>query len=438
MTTLNGLQRQLGLWPTTAMVISGMIAVGIFLVPAGMARSLGSPLLLLLVWMIMAAMALFGALCYGELASRFPDAGGGYVYLRESFGPLMAFLYGWMSLMVMDPGITATLATGMASYVNHIVPLGPAAMRIVGIAAILALAGVNILGVRLGAWLIVVLTVFKVGVLAVIALLGFGLGLGDWSNFTPFIAQRPGSAPLFGALAGGLVGAFFAFAGWWDLTKLAGEVREPARTLPRALALAVMIVTLTYVVTSGVFIYLVPIEQVTDDETFAAQAGEVLFGRSGGVIFSTVVILSVIGSIAGLLMAGPRVYYAMARDRVFLNFAGAIHPRFGTPYRAIAIQAVLASALVALGTFQTILSYFIFSAVLFIAITVVGIYVIRRRQTGVPPYQMPGYPVTPVIFLVLVTVLLVLLMGHSPAQALSGVGVVVLGIPVYYLAFRRG
>ncbi|MBM3265369.1 MAG: amino acid permease [candidate division Zixibacteria bacterium] len=439
MSDSEGLQRQLGLFPATAMVIGGMIAVGIFLVPAGMAKSLGSPLLVLIVWVVMAAMALSGSLCYGELAARFPNAGGGYVYLREAFGPLPAFLYGWMSMTAMDPGITATLATGMASYLNHIVPLGDVGMKIAGIGAVLALAVVNIVGVRLGAWLIVVLTVFKIGVLAVIALMGVGLGLGDWANLTPFTERRlyPDAPPLFDALAGGLVGAFFAFAGWWDLSKLAGEVKEPAKTLPRALMLAVGLVTLTYVVTSMVFMYLVPIDMVMDDETFAAQAGAVLFGRSGGVIFSVIVILSVIGSIAGLLMAAPRVYYAMARDRVFFNFAAVIHPRFGTPARAIAIQAGLACVLVALGTFETILNYFIFIAVLFVALTVVGLFFIRRHHPNVPPYRTPGYPVTPVLFLLLVTVLLALLMGHSPTQALMGVGVVAVGIPVYYLLFRK-
>ena len=436
MTSVN-LRRQLGIWPTTAMVISGMIAVGIFLVPAGMAKSLGSPLLLLIVWLMMAGMALCGSLCFGELASRYPDAGGGYVYLREAFGTQTAFLYGWMSLMVLDPGITATLATGMSSYAGHIFAMEPTAMKVVAIIVLVVLTGINILGVRIGAWIIVFLTVFKVGVLAVISILGFGLGLGDWSNFSPFVERPPDSGPLFGALAGGIVGAFFAFAGWWDLNKVAGEIRDPTKTLPRALFLAVGVVALTYISTSAVFMYLVPVSQVTSDETFAAQAGEVLLGRSGGILFSTVVIVSIIGSLTGLLLMAPRVYYAMARDGMFLRFAGVVHPTFGTPYRAIAIQGGLASLLVWLGTFSQILDYFIFVAVMFIALTVAGIFVIRRKQTDMPPYRTPFYPVTPVVFLVLAAVLLVLLFGNSPLQALLGVGVTALGIPVYYLVFRN-
>lgn len=437
MSNQGDLQRQLGFWPTTAMIISGMIAVGIFLVPAGMAKSLGSPFLILLVWLFMATMALLGSLCYAELAARFPNAGGGYIYLREAYSPLLAFLYGWMCMTTMDPGVTAILASGFSSYLNQIVPLSETGMKAAGVLAILTLAGVNILGVRLGAGLIVALTVFKIGALAAISLTGFGLGLGDWSNFVPFVAQHPGSPPLFGALAGGMVGAFFAFAGWWEISKLAGEVREPAKTLPRAMIFGLGIVTLAYIATSAVFMYLVPIEQVTNDETFAAQAGEALFGRSGAVIFSVIVILSVVGSIAGLLMIAPRVYFAMARDRVFFNFAGAIHPRFGTPSRAIAIQTVLACFLLLLGTFESILNYIIFVSVLFVVVTVIGLFILRRRQTETPLYQTPGYPVTPILFLILGTVMLVLLMGHSPTQAILGVGVVALGIPIYYLVFKK-
>ena len=437
MTNQGDLRRQLGFWPTTAMIISGMVAVGIFLVPAGMAKSLGSPLLLLLVWLFMATMALLGSLCYAELAARFPDAGGGYIYLREAYGPLLAFLYGWMCMTTMDPGITAILASGFSSYLNQILPLGETGMKAAGVLSILLLAGVNIVGVRLGAWLIIALTIFKIGALAAISLTGFGLGLGDWSNFIPFVDQHPGSPSLLGALAGGMVGAFFAFAGWWDISKLAGEVKEPSKTLPRAMIFGIGVVTLAYIATSAVFMYLVPIEQVTDDATFAAQAGEALFGRSGAIIFSMIVILSVIGSIAGLLMAAPRVYYAMARDRVFFKFAGAIHPRFGTPSRAIAIQAVLACFLLLLGTFESILNYIIFVSVLFVVVTVVGLFIVRRRQTQTPLYQTPGYPVTPIIFLVLGTIMLVLLLGHSPMQAILGVGVVALGIPIYYLVFKK-
>ena len=185
------------------------------------------------------------------------------------------------------------------------------------------------------------LTILKLGLLAFVIIWGFGLRAGHWSNFTPLVAQRPGSEALLGALAGGIVGAFFSFGGWWDLSKLAGEVRDPERTLPRALIYGVTILTAVYILTSAAFLYLVPLEQVTSGETFAAQAGEVLFGRLGGQILSGIVIVAVLGSLAAVVMSAPRVYFAMARDGLFIPAAAAIHPRYGTPARAIIIQAAL-------------------------------------------------------------------------------------------------
>jgi len=280
------------------------------------------------------------------------------------------------------------------------------------------------------------LTALKLGALALIAVLAFALRAGSWSNFIPFVAQHPGSDPLPGALAPALVGAFFAFGGWWEISKLAGEARDPERTVPRALALGVTIVTVIYIVTSAVFLYLVPLERVTSGETFAAQAGELLFGPAGGRVFAWIVIVAVLGSLLGLLMALPRVYYAMANDGVFFKPVAAIHPRFGTPARAIAIQATLASILVASGTFNQIIAYFVFVTVLFVGLTVAGLFRIRRRSPAAS-YRTWGYPVTPIVFLALVVLLLVLLAGHNPLQAALGVGIVALGAPVYLLVFRR-
>ena len=419
-----------------ALVVGEVIAIGIFLTPAGMAKSLGSPFGLLMVWLVMGAMALSGALCYGELAARFPEAGGGYVYLRETYGPRLAFLYGWKCLLVMDPGLTAALAVGLASYLGYLVGLSAAGLKVVAIGAILALAATNIIGLRLGARLMRWLTIAKLGLIGFIIVWGLGRQLGDWSNFIPFIEQRPGSTPLIGALAGAMVAAFFSFGGWWDVSKIAGEVRDPARTLPRALAFGVAAVTLVYILTSGVFWYLIPVERVSSGETFAAQAGEVLFGRFGGQMFAAVVIVSVLASLAALILTAPRVYYAMARDGLFFRPVSAVHPRFGTPARAIALQAALASLLVAVGTFDQIIAYFIFVTVIFIALTVAAVFVLRRRQPDNLPYRMPGYPVTPLIFLSLITVLIVLLGGNNPKQALLGVAVVALGAPVYHFFFR--
>jgi APA family basic amino acid/polyamine antiporter len=435
--TSGQLNRQIGLGTATALIVGEVIAVGIFLTPSGMAKSLGSPLWLLIIWLLMGAMALSGALCYGELSARFPEAGGPYVYLREAYGRPVGFLYGWMALLVMDPGLTAALAVGLASYVGYIFKLPPAGLKVVAIVSILVVALINILGVKLGGGLIRWLTILKIGLLGVVIIWGFASGSGNWSNFTPFVAQRSGSEPLVAALAGAIVGAFFSFGGWWDLSKLAGEVRNPERTLPRALIYGVTILTAVYILTSAVFMYLVPLEQVTSGEIFVAQAGEVLFGRVGGQVLSSIVIVAVLGSLAAVVMSAPRVYFAMARDGLFFPAAAELHTRFGTPARAIVIQAVLASLLAFAGSFNAIISYFIFVVVIFIALTVAALFVFRRGTSDNVVFRAPGYPVTPIIFLLLISLVLFLLGGHSPVQAALGVGVVLLGLPVYYLLFRN-
>jgi APA family basic amino acid/polyamine antiporter len=432
-----GLKRQIGLRTATALVVGEVIGIGIFLTSAGMAKSLGSPMWLLVVWLVMGAMAVCGALCYGELAARYPEAGGGYVYLREAYGPGLAFLYGWMALLVMDPGLTAALAVGMASYAGYIFRLSPIGVKTCAIATILLLALINIRGVRLSSWLIRWLTVLKLALLLMLLLLGLGFQLGNWSNFLPLIARREHTAPLREALAGGLVAAFFSFGGWWDVTKLAGEAREPARTLPRALIYGVMTVTIVYILISGIFVYLVPLDASSSGETFAAQAGEVLFGNAGAQVFSAIVVVAVLGSLAAITMSSPRVYFAMARDDLFFSAAASIHPRFGTPARAIALQALLASLLVALGSFNQIISYFIFVVVVFIVLTVLALFVLRSKQKTNPKYLTPGYPATPLVFLALGSVLLLLMGSNNPKQSILGACVVALGVPAYYFLFQR-
>jgi APA family basic amino acid/polyamine antiporter len=432
------LRRQLGLASAVGLVVGEVIGVGIFLTPAGMAKALGSPFWLLAVWLVTGAVTVAGALCLGELAARHPEAGGDYVYLREAYGPGTAFLFGWMSLLVMGPGVTAALATGLAGYTAYLTELSGAGRVAVALLAVLALAAVNVVGVRLGAGLVRALSLLKVGLLLLMACWGFGSGRGEWSNFTPFVAQHAGPTPLAKALAAGFVAAFFSFGGWWDVGKMAGEVRDPGRTLPRALLAGILVVTAAYVLTSAVFLYLVPVSEVTNDQAFAARVGEALFGRAGGMVFAGVVIVAVLGSLASILMGAPRVYYAMARDGLFLPGVAAVHPRFGTPARAVVIQAALACLLAASGTFEQILGYFFFPAVAFLGLTVAAVFVLRHRSPGLAAFRTPGYPVTPLLFLVPVAFLLVLLALEGPLRALLGTAVVALGAPVYWLTFRRG
>ena len=418
------------------LIVGEVIAVGIFLTPAGMAKDLASPFWLLVVWLTMGGMALCGAFCYGELAARYPEAGGGYVYLREAYGPAVAFMYGWMAFLVMDPGLTALLAVGLATYMGYILKLSALGVKGVAIATIILVALINIRGVKLGAGTVRTITFLKLGLLAFVFLWGVGFQLGDWSNFTPFVARSATSTPLIGALAGGMMGAFFSFAGWWDLGKLAGEVNNPGRALPRALAYGVTIVTVVYVLTSFAFVYLVPLDQVTSGETFAAQAGEVLFGRAGGLIFSLVVVISVLGSITAIVLSAPRVYFAMARDGLFIPSVATLHKRYETPARAIALQALLASVLVVAGNFREIMTYFMFVVVLFVALSVAALFKFRRDDSNGVRFLTPGYPLTPIVFLVMMAMTLFLLAADKPTPAFRGVLVVALGFPVYLFLFR--
>jgi APA family basic amino acid/polyamine antiporter len=410
-------------------VVGQVIAVGIFLTPGAMARELRSPFWLLAVWLSMGAISLCGALCYGALAARFPEAGGGYVYLREAWGQRVAFLYGWKCLLVMDPGLTAALAMGLAAYASVIVPLGMGGQKLLAAATLLLLAAANILGLRLADGILRALTLLKLLALGCIVLLAFAGAAGRFSHFVPFVAQHPGAAPLLPALAGAMVSAFFSFAGWWEATKISGEVREPERTLPQALALGVAIVTVVYVAVSAAFVYLVPFDAAGSGATFVAQAGSMLFGPAAGSVLAGVVVVCILGSLAALALLQPRVYYAMARDGVFLEAVGRLHPRFGTPARASGLQALMAMLLVALGSFDEIVAYFVFVTVAFITLTVAGVYRIRRRSGAA--LSVPGFPWSPLVFISGMVLLLGLLAASRPKQALLGVLVVALGVPVY-------
>jgi APA family basic amino acid/polyamine antiporter len=420
------LQRRISLPAAAALVVGATVGVGIFLTPAGMARSLASPGLVFLMWAFMGTAAFCGALSLGELAARFPEAGGSYVYLREAYGPPVAFLYGWKCLLVMDPGLSATLATGLGAYAAAAVPgLAPKA---VALAAIAGVALANVVGVRLASAIGHGLALAKIALLVALVAWGFASGAGDAARFMPVLERRPGAPPLVPALAGALVLAFFSFGGWWEAAKLAGEVRDPQRALPRALVLGVGAVTLLYGAVSAVFFYLVPIGGEGSPETFAAQAGIALFGPSGGRALSALVGLFVLGSLFAFMTFAPRLYYAMARDGAAPAFVARLDRRTGAPPLAIALQAGLAATLVVLGTFETIVAYFVFVTVVFLALTVAGLFRLPAPE-AVP--RVPGWPFTPFAFLALMALTLALLAAGNPRQAVLGVAVVAAGVPVY-------
>jgi APA family basic amino acid/polyamine antiporter len=426
-----GLVRELGPVTTTMLVVGQVIAVGIFLTPATMVRQLVAPFWVLAVWLAMGGMAICGALVFGELASRHPHAGGVYVYLREAWGPRIAFLYGWKCFLVMDPGLTAALAAGLASYVPYIVPIGTRLETLIGTGVILGLATVNMVGLRLGARVMTALSFAKLALIGVIVAAGALSPLGDWRHFVPVAARPSDAPPLLTAVAVATVSAFFSFGGWWEAARMAGEVRDAQRALPRALIGGLTLVTACYAVMTAIVTYAVPRERLAPGPAFIAEFGRVVFGPGGARVLAGIVIVSIGASLSAFLMSAPRVYYAMAGDGVFPSTLAVLHPRTRTPVRAIALQAALAVALLIAGRFDAIVAYFVFVTVVFLMVAVAGIYRVRSVDHREPAFRLPGYPWTPIGFLVPAGIVVALVAAGSPLQASAGVLAVASGLLVW-------
>jgi APA family basic amino acid/polyamine antiporter len=425
-------RRQFGLSAAIAIVVGESIALGIFLTPATMAKSLGSPLLLGLVWLGMAVMAMCGALCYSELAIRFPESGGEYVYLRAGYGDRIAFLYGWMSSIVMYPGVAAALAVGATAYVAQVLPLDQRAMLFVP-ATILCIFGViNFVGTRLSGSLMTIVNILKLVIL--FALVGWAVvsGHAHLANLMPLVERRPGSEAIVPAVAGAVVSAFFSFGGWWEASKIAGEVRNPSRTLPFAFLGGVTLVTLIYLLISAVFLAVLPIERLTSNTAFVAQFGDALFGTAGAKVLSICVLICVFGGLAALTMASPRVTFAMAQTGTFFPSFARMHPRFGTPANAILLQTFLSLGVLFLGAFDRVLAYIIFSAVLFLALAASTLF--RMNE----PVRAWWFPAAPIVFIALSIAISLLILMHNPLPALMGVCIVLCGLPLHqYLTARE-
>ena len=417
-------EKQLGLAAAIAVVTGESIALGIFLTPAAMAKSLGSPLLLGAVWLGMALMAMCGALCYSELAIRFPESGGEYVYLRAGYGEQVGFLYGWMSSIVMYPGVAAALAVGSAPYLAQVFPLSPRALTAVPIIMLCVFCIINLLGTRLSGVILSFVNILKL--LILFALVGWAAisGHAHWSNLLPLAERRTGSDAIFPAVAGAVVSAFFSFGGWWEASKIAGEVRNPKKTLPLAFIGGVTIVTAVYLLISAAFLSVLPIEKLTSNTAFVAQFGGVLFGAAGARVLSVCVLLCVCGGMAALTMAAPRVCYAMAQSGAFFPAFGKLHPRFGTPANAILLQTGLSLAVLMLGAFDRVLAYIIFSAVIFLALAASTLFRTTQRV------RAWWFPVAPILFIALSILIALLILMHDPLPALVGVGIVLCGIPL--------
>ena len=427
-----GLPRRFGVWAALAMIIAEVMGVGIFLTPASMSRTLGSTSWVLGAWALVGVLSAAGALCYAELGSRFPEAGGGYVYLREAFGERCAFVYGWMSLLVMDPGLTAALGVGLATYLLVVLGASLSLVPVVAIGCIVVLATVTTLGIETSARVLRWTALAKLVTIAalIVAVIVRG-GSGDVSA-----ASAGGGIPPFPALAGALMGAFFAFGGWWDLGKMSEEIIEPRRTLPIALVGGIVAVTLVYAGLSVAFMHAMQGRPQATDEAFVASLGSALFGAGAGQLLAAAVVVAVAGSLTAVLLGAPRVYLAMGRSGVFPASLVRFDLRRQSAPRATLIQVTLACILVMLGSFDQILGYFVPAAVFFLGLSAAAILVLPRPPQAPTIFRAPWHPVPIIVFLVLVVIMMVLFAVGRPVQTAIGAVVVGLGIPISFMVVK--
>ena len=444
------LDRRLGPLDGAAIVVSNVIGGGIFLVPAFVAQSVPHPWAMLGVWVAGGALAFAGAMAYAELAALRPRAGGEYVYLREAFGPLAAFLTGWTSFVAGFAGAIAASAVGLASYLGRFLPaaadtrplvalpLGLITLRvspqaIVALTAIAALTVVHVVGVGPGRVVQNILAGLKVAVLVTFVAIGFTLGQGSGANFAAGGGSVAGSSWLQALLP-----VMFAYSGWNAAAYLAEEIRDPGRNVPLALGLGTVVVVAIYVLLNLLYVYAMPVvEFSTVGGNVADAAAERLFGAAVAAPIAAASVVMIAASISAMVFAGPRVYFAMAQDGQFFSAAATVHPRFRTPVTAIVAQSVWASLLVLTGTFQQLVDYTAFAVVLFAGVAVVALFVLRYRHPAAHrPFKAWGYPVAPLIFIVASAAMVANAIWRNPAPSAAGLVVIAAGVPIY-LWMRR-
>lgn len=424
------LPRRLGVWSAAAVLIGSTIGSGIFRVPSTVAAEVGSVGAMGLLWVAGALVALFGALTLAELAAMFPRSGGIYVFLREAYGPLPAFLFGWTELLVIRPSALGAIAMIFAAYLGAFVPLTDAAMRAVAAGAILTLAAANSRSVTWGAAVQNASTLAKVVALLAVALAAFLFA----DPAAGALAAAPQFAPAsWGGFGIALIAVLWAYDGWADLTSIAGEVRDPGRTLPRALVGGVAVVAAVYFAVNAAYLYVLPLEAMAGSSLVAADAATRIFGAIGASLVAALVMLSTFGALNGVMMTGPRIFYAMAEDGLFFRPVAAVHPRYGTPYAAIALAALLGIGYLWLRTFEQLADAFILGIWPFYALAVGAVFLLRRRRAEAPrPYRTAGYPWVPLLFLLASLAMLLNALVEQPGSTLFGFGIILLGIPVFY------
>lgn len=415
----------------TAMVVGIILGASIFIQPSEITRLVPSARGLMLVWLAAGALTFCGAMVCAELAAAFPDTGGVYVFLKNIFSPAAGFLWGWGMFWSMHSGIIAAIAVILARYVGYFIPLSEAAVRTVAISAVLLLSLVNYLGVKPGSALQVVLTAAKVGAIGVLVAVLFAFGrsahVAIGMQGASFVSVSPGAYGL--AIGAGL----FAFGGWHMVTYAAGETRDPRRTIPRALLIGTLVVTACYMLLNGAYLYVMPLSQVANSARVAAEATERVLGARAGGAIAIAVIVSALGALNGIILAGPRVYYAMAGDGLAFRWLGAVHPRRQTPYLAIAAQAAWSCVLVATNSYRELFTRVVYTEWLFFALLAAGLFVLRRKAAYSPGGVMArGYPVVPLLFIVASVGIALNQIRANPGNSIAGLALLLAGLPVYF------
>jgi APA family basic amino acid/polyamine antiporter len=436
--------------------MGSMIGSGVFIVAADISRQVQSPGLLMMTWFVTAAITLIAALSYGELAAAMPHAGGQYVYLREAFGPIFGFLFGWTMFMVIQTGTIAAVAVAFAKYAGVFFPwisadnyligagkIGMTTQQLVGILIIVFLTWSNTRGIRTGAMVQNIFTVAKVA--AILGLVGAGFLVGRnsaavASNFDGFWRNSDWSFTTIRLVGVAMVGSLFSSDAWNNVTFTAGEVRNPKRNLPLSLALGVAIVSALYIACQFVYLNVLTFDQIQHaaNDRVAAAAAKQMFGAAGASIMAAAIMVSTFGCVNGLTLAGARVYFAMAKDRLFFRKAAELDPKTHAPVFALVLQCIWSVLLTLSGSYNDLLDYVIFAVLLFYILTIAGLFVLRRTRPDLDrPYRAFGYPVLPAIYIMAAGLIEVLLLLYKPNYTWPGLIIVLLGLPVYFIWRRK-
>jgi len=437
-----GLERGLGPLEATTLVVGGTIGASIFLVPAAIASEVGAPGLALVTWAVTGLLALCGALSFAELAGAIPETGGTYQFLKRAYpNTPIAFLFGWMMFFAYAAGACAVVATMAAQYAGHflsqVMDYGPIASRTVAVAVIAALVLVNCLGVRQGGRTQNILTFLKVGGMLAIIAICFLLG-GKGSPFEPVLPAGRSGPQIVSSVGTAMILSIFSFSGWFFVTHVAGEVRDPAKNLPRAIFVGMGIVIVLYLAVNAAYLYALPFDTLKGSSRVAADAMAAAAGPLGGDVIAVVVMLSALGSANAQLLNYPRIAFSLAEDGYFFERLKQVHPTRRTPVAAIVGFGLVASVFAAIGTYQQILSAVGFVNQLFMALTVAGLIVLRRREPDLPrPFKVPGYPLVPLLYVAILIWYLGNLLVARRGPSLVGVGIVLAGLPFYWYWRRR-